>query len=80
MLYVKPAVRGELIVIVPVVVVQVGCVTVTLAIAGAPDAGLITIGALVEIQLLLFFTVMVYDPGATLLKTKPAWNTVPFIL
>ena len=54
MLYCKPAPSGAVTVIVPVGVVQVGCVSVTDGVAGVVDDAVIVTGVPAEIQVPLF--------------------------
>ena len=66
MLYVIPAAgAGAVTVIVPVAVLQVGCVSVRVGAAGADGAAFIMLTVTLDMQPPAFFTVTLYVPGAT---------------
>ena len=79
-LYVNPVPVGVFIVMLPVEVVQVGCITVVLAIAGITGAELIIIGLVAEVHPAAFITVTVYEPGFRLVNVVVVWKFVPSIL
>ena len=72
MLYCNPAPSGEVTVIVPVGVVQVGCTGVMEGAAGTGGAAFIVTGKPTDVQVPLV-TVTVCGPAGTLGKTGLVW-------
>lgn len=74
MLYCNPAPVGAVILMVPVGVVQVGCVMVPVGAAGVLGAAFSTKGVEAgDVQPAAFCTVKVYDPGVSPEKTGEGW-------
>ena len=82
MLYSRLAPTGAVITIVPVAVLQSGCVAAdAVGAAGPAGTGLTVTEPAIEIQpVVVFLTVTAYKPDATLLKVVEAWYVVPLIL
>jgi hypothetical protein len=68
-----PSPNGEVMVIVPVAVAQVGCVTVAVGAAGVNGWASTVFVVPSEIHPSAFFAVMAYVPGATALNVVPDW-------
>jgi hypothetical protein len=68
-----PSPIGDVIVIVPAAVAQVGCVTVAEGDAGVNGWASTVFVVPSEIHPSAFFAVMVYVPGATALNVVPDW-------
>ncbi|KGO96511.1 hypothetical protein Q767_06320 [Flavobacterium enshiense DK69] len=79
-LYVIPTPVGEVNVIVPVVVLQLGCVTEPAGVVGVDGCGLTVTLVAVEIHPAALFTVTLYGPGFTLVKVVELWYVLPLML